>query len=231
MIDDREFARELIRRLNLICRDPDVMWTVAALVRNRIKCATSLLTHPTIQVEDFGGGDARVGMLGLLNGLCGVITRGHREGWGWISAVFTDDLANLLRFEETHQFASAPPSPERLPLPEDPAELAEHFRQRLWNLQQDVDYHARGPLVDEFVPQGQRARHYNCALKDIVAAVISHHRWHHEAEDVDYVRLLEEERDRLAAEVAELRAAAERKTAVPDKPPPPPKAPPPADVG
>lgn len=68
---------------------------IAALLANRVTCNQALADHPTVQVGAQHGG-YHVGMLGILNGLCGI----DDKGYGPINAVFDESpLANLVRFE------------------------------------------------------------------------------------------------------------------------------------
>jgi hypothetical protein len=71
---------------------------VAALIANRVPCIRELAEHPTVQVGAQHGGFS-VGLLGILNGLCGVNDR----GWGVIAAKFEDatekEFGALLGFE------------------------------------------------------------------------------------------------------------------------------------
>lgn len=79
---------------------------VAALTTIRVPCNGRLADHPAVQVVAQHWG-FHVGMLGLLNGLCGV----RDDGWGLIGAVFAtaEDASagtgesvragDLLRFE------------------------------------------------------------------------------------------------------------------------------------
>ncbi len=63
---------------------------IEALVEFRVLCDEMLADHPTVQVLQ----DERcykIGFLGVLNGLVGVIESGPRTGWGLITAVFNDD--------------------------------------------------------------------------------------------------------------------------------------------
>jgi hypothetical protein len=71
----------------------------AAAVRDlcaaRVPCNKRLAGHPTIQV----GGCAKcvdpetcsVGLLGVLNGLCGAYEGGQRSGWGAVAVIFGED--------------------------------------------------------------------------------------------------------------------------------------------
>lgn len=76
---------------------------VAALVANRVPCNEALAEHPTCQVGTQHGG-FHVGLLGVVNGLFGIIDAGEHAGWGPIKAVFEDDEGavgpRLVRFEK-----------------------------------------------------------------------------------------------------------------------------------
>lgn len=70
---------------------------IASLIANRVPCNKTLADHPTVQVSAQHGG-FHVGMLGLLNGLCGT----RLNGYGFINAIFDGDaseLKDLVRFE------------------------------------------------------------------------------------------------------------------------------------
>ncbi len=56
---------------------------IAALIANRVPCNEALSNHPTCQAGRQHGG-YNVGLLGLLNGLCGV----DDKSWGAIAAVY-----------------------------------------------------------------------------------------------------------------------------------------------
>ena len=58
---------------------------VAAMIANRVPCNVALAGHPTCQVVRQQRG-YNVGLLGVLNGLCGVDER----GWGPIAACFDE---------------------------------------------------------------------------------------------------------------------------------------------
>lgn len=79
---DLELAKRIVDYLNgLVELDKPA---VAALISNRVPCNEGLAHHPTCQVVAQNGG-MFVGLLGLLNGLCGI----NEEGWGPIAASFT----------------------------------------------------------------------------------------------------------------------------------------------
>lgn len=62
---------------------------VGCLIANRVPCNEALGEHPTVQTGKQHGG-YHVGLLGLLNGYCGVHDDGERQGWGAVAAVFED---------------------------------------------------------------------------------------------------------------------------------------------
>lgn len=72
---------------------------IAALIANRIPCNQLLADHPTVQVAATAGG-YHVGLLGILNGLCGVM----EDGYGYIAAVLDEGASpgsfqNLVGFK------------------------------------------------------------------------------------------------------------------------------------
>ena len=103
MIDHPELADALIQTLNeLLESDPNVPAMLDALIRHRISCSAALRGHPTIQV-DGDEGSYRVGFLGILNGLCGVIGgKGECKDWGYITSVHEEDgtVSGFRRTEE-----------------------------------------------------------------------------------------------------------------------------------
>lgn len=72
---------------------------IEALIEFRVPCDGMLADHPTVQVSQ-DKEDCKVGFLGILNGLVGVIETGPKTGWGLITAVF-DDSGKLQRFQRT----------------------------------------------------------------------------------------------------------------------------------
>jgi hypothetical protein len=95
----RSDTDELIEFLNsLLAIDP---YAIAALVGAHVACNRELADHPTVQVGGHGSdkfirpGEFRVGLLGILNGYCGVDV----NGVGPICAVFDDE--QLVRFERS----------------------------------------------------------------------------------------------------------------------------------
>jgi hypothetical protein len=95
MIDDETLALALIDRLNQLVSDPAVRADIERLIAQRVPCSSTTAEHPTIQVC---GETQTLGLLGLLNGLCGTIAGGKRDGWGRIAACYEENRGPLLRF-------------------------------------------------------------------------------------------------------------------------------------
>jgi hypothetical protein len=95
-VNDPELAQRICDYLNgLLLLDRNA---IACLIANRVPCNQGLADHPTVQAGAQHGG-FHVGLLGILNGLCGV-----RNGTttGFINAIFEGDareLKDLLHFE------------------------------------------------------------------------------------------------------------------------------------
>lgn len=93
---------DLIEFLNeLLALDPVA---ISNLVGNRVTCNEALAHHPSVQVRGEYGerGVYTVGLLGILNGYCGTIDGGDKNGWGPITAVMShDDRLGITRFERT----------------------------------------------------------------------------------------------------------------------------------
>lgn len=84
---DKDFATELVRRLNALLATeadhPGVKELVGAMVNHRVPVSKALADgHPTIHC----GRHETAGLLGLLNGICGV----KPNGWGYVAGVFGD---------------------------------------------------------------------------------------------------------------------------------------------
>jgi hypothetical protein len=95
-IKDQELAQELVLRLNELIEhdflDGRVRELLHALCERRIPVDGELAErHPTIQATDEG-----VGLLGILNGICGV----RDNDFGYIAGVYDDEGA-LLYFHST----------------------------------------------------------------------------------------------------------------------------------
>ena len=85
---DKELAAKIVEYLNtLIEADRPA---IAALIANRVPCNQTLADHPTCQVGTQNGG-YHVGLLGILNGLCGIYDDGPKKGWGAITLQFNDN--------------------------------------------------------------------------------------------------------------------------------------------
>lgn len=100
---DEALADQIIARLNDLVSDPNVRADLGALIEMRVPCSETTCNHPTIQVHAAGPGDksGTFGFLGVLNGLVGAIPEGHvKAGWGYITAVFSDD-GKLEGFQKT----------------------------------------------------------------------------------------------------------------------------------
>ena len=97
-MNDEDFARELVSRLNALCEDKNVKKLVNSMFIPRYS-APELKHHPTIQWADGG-----VSLLGLLNGIVGVIPDGVKKDWGYITAhCKEDDDESILYFSVTER--------------------------------------------------------------------------------------------------------------------------------
>lgn len=71
---DFALAEHIVECMNdLFCNDPTA---IQALMEHRVPCNEDLAKHPVCQVLLLTGCDYRVGLLGVLNALCGVDDRG-----------------------------------------------------------------------------------------------------------------------------------------------------------
>jgi len=95
-IPDDRLANEIIARLNILIEDPEVRKDIDALIEARVEVSETTADHPLIQVSEGG----RLGFLGLLNGIVGLIPEGSKAGWGFITAICDDD-GKLVRFTRT----------------------------------------------------------------------------------------------------------------------------------
>lgn len=69
---------------------------ITSLMNARVPCSNAMACHPTIQVRlNKELGVYSVGLLGILNGLCGA----REDGWGFIAAVLDDASGDILKFE------------------------------------------------------------------------------------------------------------------------------------
>jgi hypothetical protein len=91
---DVELADRIVEFLNQLLQYDRA--AIASLVANRVPCNKALANHPTVQAG-FHNGAFNVGLLGLLNGLCG--TRENETGL--INAIYDGDareLQDLVKF-------------------------------------------------------------------------------------------------------------------------------------
>lgn len=124
----RDDTDDLIAFLNsLVAIDP---YAMAELLCIRVPCNQALADHPTVQVAVGGErsgytfiapGTSRVGVLGVLNGYCGVIDEGPLKNSGPIGAVY--DKGRLLRFQRTGGLLGSNPVAAARPPAEDGAEV------------------------------------------------------------------------------------------------------------
>lgn len=98
IVTKEQLADHLIAGLNEIARTDKI--ALGALIEHRVPCNDELAGHPTVQVHDDGINPTTVGLLGILNGLVGVIETGPRKDWGFIAAVFEKD-GTLSHFRRT----------------------------------------------------------------------------------------------------------------------------------
>ena len=99
----RNDTDELIAFLNsLVKLDPHA---ITMLVINRVFCNEQLGSHPTVQTSECIStrveGEWQVGLLGILNGYCGIIESGPKIGYGPITGRF-NDKGLLVGFERTN---------------------------------------------------------------------------------------------------------------------------------
>ncbi len=83
---NHELAATVVEYLDeLIKIDPKAM---QALVEARVPCGDALSDHPTVQcgIRKDGEG-AEVGLIGILNGLCGAL----EDGYGAVSVIVEQD--------------------------------------------------------------------------------------------------------------------------------------------
>jgi len=71
---------------------------IEALFHNRVKCGDGFDRNPHIQVGLDAKGDRTLGLLGLINGICGNLTDGQ-----YIQAVLAEEKDLIISFEEWKQ--------------------------------------------------------------------------------------------------------------------------------
>lgn len=78
-----DLVDHIIETMNeLLVRDPRA---ISALIETRVYCSEAIADHPTVQVSA-DKGRPTLGLLGILNGLCGT----RSDGSGHIAAEFED---------------------------------------------------------------------------------------------------------------------------------------------
>jgi hypothetical protein len=98
---DRRLASDLVRRLNiLLAHSRETRRDIARLLNTYVPVHRDTMAHPHIQCRTEGDHPV-LGPLGLINGLVGVIADVPAAGWGYISAVFSDDNLEVVAFERT----------------------------------------------------------------------------------------------------------------------------------
>jgi hypothetical protein len=114
---ESRLADIVIDRLNKLIENVNVRKDVSRLINTRVTVSAETANHPTIQVQGpsnegmcecgailDGRGcvfcKSTLGMLGILNGMVGIIPEGKRKGWGFITAEF-DDKSQLVKFQRS----------------------------------------------------------------------------------------------------------------------------------
>ncbi len=100
--------KEAVDFLNgLLKIDPAAM---TRLVFKKTGCNQALTDHPTVQVSDGKGFDSvdmeaagYVGLLGIINGMFGVIETGPKKGFGPITAEIDDEIGMVTGFRLTEE--------------------------------------------------------------------------------------------------------------------------------
>jgi hypothetical protein len=82
-----QLAQQIVHYLNdLLKLSPEA---ISMLIEHRVPCTQELADHPTVQaVDGEKSGTYVVGLLGILNGLCGC----RSTGGGFIAAVINTDV-------------------------------------------------------------------------------------------------------------------------------------------
>lgn len=85
MTTSRQLADHAVAILNeMLAADQEA---TQSLVEARFPCNEALADHPTIQVGAADEGDARVGLLGVINGIVGT----DDAGLGYVAACYSED--------------------------------------------------------------------------------------------------------------------------------------------
>jgi hypothetical protein len=97
-VTNEELAVAIINRLNDLILDPDVRKDVSRLLEERVHAGPGTIQHPTIQIIEDAPMPPQLGVLGLLNGICGTVQDGPKKGCGLITAVCKDEEYALESF-------------------------------------------------------------------------------------------------------------------------------------
>jgi hypothetical protein len=95
VVSDQALAYALIERMNAIATDPAIRMDVQQLLALRVFSSQATANHPSVQVD---GASMTLGVLGLLNGLCGTIEGGPHDGKGRIVSSYQEDGGTFLGF-------------------------------------------------------------------------------------------------------------------------------------
>ena len=97
---NQQLTEQIIVYLNqLLQTDPQA---IANLIHHHTPCNQALAQHPTVQVRGYGPIAPTVGLLGILNGLCGTYDDEPKKGFGPITMTLADDNT-IIDFHLTHQ--------------------------------------------------------------------------------------------------------------------------------
>jgi hypothetical protein len=108
----RSDTNELIAFLNsLLVLDRHFMQELLAL---RVPCNQQIAEHPSIQVVQgserdtfIRPGEFRAGILGVLNGYCGIFKDGPHPGWGPIAAIYDEGRLIKFAFVDSKEYLEA----------------------------------------------------------------------------------------------------------------------------
>jgi len=91
---DRDLANRVVEFMDELVKIDSV--AVSTLCGFRTPCNEQLQNHPTVQVSKYKPDEpASVGLLGILNGLCGVAD----DGYGAIAAIVDTDTGVVSGFQ------------------------------------------------------------------------------------------------------------------------------------
>lgn len=89
---DLKLAQRVVHLLNeLLKEDPKA---INQLINQRVSCSEKIAPHPTVQVSHTELTGYTLGVLGLLNGLCGI----YPDGMGPVVAIYNEDSLLIERF-------------------------------------------------------------------------------------------------------------------------------------